>query len=61
MEELQKFAFAKKGAAKYTPLRVQVIKLLLDKSLPDLASVKHEVEAQTATFVINTEFRQQSV
>jgi hypothetical protein len=61
VEELHKVALGKKGAAKYTAVRMKAIEMLLDKSLPDLASIKHEVEAKNVTFVIETDFRPQSV
>jgi hypothetical protein len=31
--------------------------MLLDKSVPDLASIKHEVEARNVMFFIDTEFK----
>ncbi|CAB4197170.1 hypothetical protein UFOVP1304_44 [uncultured Caudovirales phage] len=55
--ELHKVAFDKRGAAKYTPVRMKAIEMLLDKSLPDLASIKHEVEPQNITFIIATDFQ----
>lgn len=42
-----------KSKAKMTVVRLKAIGMLLDKSLPDLASIKHEVEAQNVTFMIS--------
>lgn len=39
-----------KGRAKMTPAKLKSIEILLDRSLPSLSSVKHEVEAKTAVF-----------
>lgn len=60
VEELHKVALGKAGAAKYNGVRMKAIEMLLDKSLPDLASIKHEVEAKNVTFVIDTEFKKAS-
>jgi hypothetical protein len=53
---LQDFALGK-SKAKFTPARLKAIEMLLDKSVPDLASIKHEVEAKQVTFIIDTDFR----
>lgn len=53
---LQDFALGK-GKAKLDGSRLKAIEMLLDKSVPDLASVKHEIDAKNVTFVIDTEFR----
>jgi hypothetical protein len=52
---LQDFALGK-SKAKMTAIRLKSIEMLLDKSVPDLASVKHDVEVQHVTFNINTDF-----
>lgn len=39
-----------------TPTRLKAIEVLLGKSMPDLASLKHEVDAKSVVFLINTEF-----
>lgn len=57
---LQDFALGK-SKAKMTPARLKSIEMLLDKSVPDLAAIKHEVEAKNVTFVIDTEFRKEAV
>lgn len=44
-----------KSKAKMNAVRLKAIQMLLDKSLPDLASIKHEVEAQNVTFMISAE------
>lgn len=41
--------------AKLTGPRLKAIEMLLDKSLPDLAAIKHEVQAQQVTFMIAEE------
>lgn len=70
IDTIQKYAFDEKvvcghtkdgkeklAAIKMTPTRLKAIQLLLDKSLPDLAAIKHEVEAQNVVFMIDTEFK----
>jgi hypothetical protein len=52
---LQQFALGK-GNTKMTAIRLKSIEMLLDKSMPDLASIKHDVEVQHVTFNINTEY-----
>jgi hypothetical protein len=41
---------------KMTPTRLKAIEMLLDKTLPNLASVKHELETDKVSFFINTNF-----
>ena len=53
---LQDFALGK-GKAKLDGSRLKAIEMLLDKSVPDLASIKHEVEAKNVMFFIDTEFK----
>jgi hypothetical protein len=36
--------------------KIKAIEILLDKSVPNLAAVKHDVEVSNMTFVINTDF-----
>lgn len=45
-----------KGRTKMTAAKLKSIEMLLDKSLPDLASVKHEVEARSVVFNLTTFF-----
>lgn len=47
---LENFALGK-GNVKLTPARLKAMEMLLDKSLPNLASVKHEIDAKSVTFV----------
>lgn len=56
---LQDFALGK-GKAKLDGSRLKAIEMLLDKSVPDLASIKHEVEAKNVMFVIDTDFKPQT-
>jgi hypothetical protein len=56
---LQDFALGK-GKAKLDGPRLKAIEMLLDKSVPDLASIKHEVEAKNVMFVIDTDFKPQA-
>lgn len=58
IDELQKFALGN-SRAKFTPARLKAIEMLLDKSVPDLAAIKHEVESQSVVFLIDTEFRKE--
>jgi len=41
---------------KLTPARIKAIEMLLDKTLPNLASFKHEVDAKQVVFMIDTNF-----
>jgi len=41
---------------KMTGTRLKAIELLLDKTIPNLASVKHEVEHSKVAFFINTDY-----
>ena len=50
---LESFALGK-SKAKITPGRLKAIELLLDKTLPNLASVRHEVDAKQVVFMIDT-------
>lgn len=58
VELLNKYALGT-SKAKLTGTRLKAIEMLLDKSLPDLASLKHEVEAQNVVFLIDTEFKKE--
>ena len=42
--------------SKMTGTRLKAIEMLLDKTLPNLASVKHEVDAKQVVFLIDTSF-----
>lgn len=55
VEVLQDFALGKK-AVKMTGARLKAIEMLLDKTVPNLASVKHETDAKQVVFMIGTEF-----
>jgi hypothetical protein len=52
---LQGFALGT-SKAKLTPARIKAIEMLLDKTLPNLASFKHEVDAKQVVFMIDTNF-----
>lgn len=45
-----------KGRMKMPPSRLKAIEMLLERSMPTLASVKHEVEAKTVVFNMTTAF-----
>jgi hypothetical protein len=51
---LQDFALGK-SKAKMTPARLKAIEMLLDKSVPDLAAIKHEIQTDKVQFFINTD------
>ncbi|MEY5145601.1 MAG: hypothetical protein RL745_970 [Actinomycetota bacterium] len=53
VERLQKFAMGD-AKVKMTPAQIKAMEMLLDKTLPNLASVKHEVDAKQVTFLIDT-------
>lgn len=44
---------------KMTGQRLKAIEMLLDKTVPNLASIKHEVDAKSVTFLIDTTFDEQ--
>jgi hypothetical protein len=52
---LQDFALGKKKI-NMTGTRLKAIEMLLDKTVPNLASVKHEIETDKVSFFINTTF-----
>ena len=56
-EVLEGFALGT-SKVKMTAVRLKAIELLLDKTLPNLASVKHEVDAKQVVFMIGTDFAQ---
>lgn len=62
VERLQKFALGDKNV-KMTAAQIKATEMLLDKSVPNLASIKHEVDSKSVTFLISTEAEepQQSV
>jgi hypothetical protein len=47
-----------RGKTKMTATRLRAIETLLDKTLPNLASVKHEVDAKQVVFMIDTTFNE---
>ncbi|CAB4195223.1 hypothetical protein UFOVP1298_2 [uncultured Caudovirales phage] len=51
---LEDYALGK--VSKMTGTRLKAIEMLLDKTLPNLASVKHEVDAKQVVFLIDTSF-----
>lgn len=55
VKSLQDFALGK-SRTKYTPARLKAIEMLLERSVPTLASIKHEVEAKTAVFNMTTAY-----
>lgn len=55
VSELEKLALGT-SKAKWTAQRLKAIEMLLDKTLPNLAAVKHEVETDKVNFFINTTF-----
>lgn len=55
VNELEAYALGKPGK-KMTGTRLKAIEMLLDKTLPNLASVKHEVDAKQVVFLIDTQF-----
>lgn len=55
VDELEKLALGT-SKAKWTATRIKAIEMLLDKTLPNLASVKHEIETDKVAFFINTNF-----
>lgn len=54
VDVLQDHALGK--ATKMTASRLKAIEMLLDKTVPNLASVKHETDAKQVMFVIGTDF-----
>lgn len=54
VEALEGFALGKSEGKKMTAARLKAIEMLLDKTLPNLASVKHEVDAKQVVFMIDT-------
>lgn len=53
VNELEAFALGK-SKTKMTGTRLKAMEMLLDKTLPNLASVKHEVDAKQVVFLIDT-------
>jgi len=53
VERLQKYAMGDPNV-KMNGTRLKAIEMLLDKTLPNLSSVKHEVDAKQVTFLIDT-------
>lgn len=55
VKQLEDFALGK-GKTKLSPARIKAMEMLLDKTLPNLASVKHEHDPIQVTFNISTEY-----
>ena len=55
VEALEGFALGK-STTKMTATRLKSIEMLLDKTLPNLASIKHETDAKQVTFMIGSNF-----
>jgi hypothetical protein len=56
VQELEKLALGT-SKAKWTAQRLKAVEMLLDKTLPNLAAVKHEIETDKVSFFINTNFK----
>jgi len=56
VKSLEDFALGKSVGTKMTATRIKAIEMLLDKTLPNLASIKHETDAKQVTFMIGTNF-----
>lgn len=54
---LEGFALGK-SKVKMTGARIKAIEMLLDKTLPDLSSVKHDIQTEKVQFFIGTTFSQ---
>jgi hypothetical protein len=52
---LEGFALGK-SKVKMTGARLKAIEMLLDKTLPDLSSVKHDIQTEKVQFFIGTSF-----
>jgi hypothetical protein len=55
VEQLQQLALGT-SKAKWSAQRMKAVEMLLDKTVPNLASVKHEVETDKVSFFINTNY-----
>jgi hypothetical protein len=58
LKRLQAYALGEKvgkSVVKLSGGELKAIEMLLDKTLPNLASVKHEVEAKQVVFLIDTQ------
>lgn len=53
IDRLEKFALGD-SRTKVTPAQLKAAEMLLDRTVPTLATLKHEVEARQVTFLINT-------
>ena len=56
VQVLEDLALGKPVGAKMTATRLKAVEMLLDKTLPNLASIKHETDAKSVTFMIGTTF-----
>lgn len=56
VQVLEDLALGKPTGAKMTATRLKAVEMLLDKTLPNLASIKHETDAKSVTFMIGSNF-----
>jgi hypothetical protein len=56
VQVLEDLALGKPTGAKMTATRLKAVEMLLDKTLPNLASIKHETDAKSVTFMIGSTF-----
>lgn len=56
VQVLEDLALGKTTGPKMTATRLKAVEMLLDKTLPNLASVKHETDAKNVTFMIGSNF-----
>lgn len=56
VQVLEDHALGKVSGPKMTATRLKAVEMLLDKTLPNLASIKHETDAKQVTFMIGTNF-----
>lgn len=56
VQVLEDHALGKTSGPKMTATRLKAVEMLLDKTLPNLASIKHETDAKQVTFMIGSNF-----
>jgi hypothetical protein len=56
VQVLEDHALGKPTGTKMTATRLKAVEMLLDKTLPNLASIKHETDAKQVTFMIGSNF-----
>ena len=56
VQVLEDHALGKATGPKMTATRLKAVEMLLDKTLPNLASIKHETDAKQVTFMIGSNF-----